>query len=71
MVAETPKKVEFTKHAYAKFELLRKYGFDISRATVEEAVASPHFVRSKGRPSLSAEALGPRIRPQSRLQDGE
>ena len=44
MVAETPKKVEFTKHAYDKFELLRKYGFEISRATVEEAVASPYLV---------------------------
>jgi hypothetical protein len=43
-VAETAKKVEFTKHAYDKFELLRKYGFDISRATVEEAVASPSLV---------------------------
>jgi hypothetical protein len=43
-VAETTKNVEFTKHAYDKFELLRKYGFDISRATVEEAVASPYLV---------------------------
>lgn len=43
-MAETAKKVEFTKHAYDKFELLRKYGFDISRAAVEEAVASPCLV---------------------------
>ena len=43
-MAETAKKVEFTKHAYDKFGLLRKYGFDISRATVEEAVASPCLV---------------------------
>jgi hypothetical protein len=44
LASETSKKVRFTRHAREKFELLKKYGFEISEATVERAVARPRLV---------------------------
>jgi len=41
LTAEPVRKVRFTKHARDKFELLRKYGFDISEACVRETIARP------------------------------
>ena len=41
---KAPKKIRFTKHAQDKFEFLRKYGFEISQASVEEAVLNPRRV---------------------------
>ena len=41
---KAPKKIRFTKHAHDKFEFLRKYGFEISQASVEEAVLNPRRV---------------------------
>lgn len=44
-MAKTSKKIRFTKHAREKFELLKKYGFEISEATVGKAVAKSHLDR--------------------------
>jgi hypothetical protein len=41
---KSPKKIKFTKHAQGKFEFLRKYRFDVSQASVEEAVLDPRRV---------------------------
>lgn len=41
MASERAKRISFTKHAYQKFEFLRKYGFDVSETLVRETVADP------------------------------
>jgi hypothetical protein len=43
LASKASKKIRFTKHAREKFELLKKYGFEISEATVEKTVAKPHL----------------------------
>jgi len=35
-------KIKLTKHARHKFELLRKYGFNVSEITLEEAITNPN-----------------------------
>lgn len=42
------KKVRFTKHAYEKFALLKKYGFPIDEAAVRQAIASPTQLGRRG-----------------------
>jgi hypothetical protein len=41
------KKISFTKHAYQKFEFLRKYGFDVSEASVRETVTNPSHIHRR------------------------
>jgi len=42
------KEVRFTKHAYEKFALLKKYGFPIDEAAVRQAIASPTQLGRRG-----------------------
>lgn len=48
MISERLKKIRFTGHARQKFELLRKFGFEVSEATVKEAVVSPSRLDRRG-----------------------
>ncbi|KPV62945.1 MAG: hypothetical protein AOA66_1136 [Candidatus Bathyarchaeota archaeon BA2] len=34
-------KIKFTKHAVEKFELVKRYGFEISKKQVAETVVNP------------------------------
>lgn len=47
MTSELSKKTRFTKHARNKFELLRKYGFDVTAAAVKETIANPSRVDAR------------------------
>jgi len=47
MASGRVKKISFTKHAYQKFEFLRKYGFDVSEASVRETVMNPSQTHRK------------------------
>ncbi len=48
MTSGRSKRIIFTRHAYQKFELLKKYGFNVSEAAVREAVVSPNLVDRRG-----------------------
>lgn len=48
MTSERLKKIRYTGHARQKFEFLRKYGFEVSEATVKETVVSPSRVDRRG-----------------------
>jgi len=37
-------KIRFTKHASEKFELLKKYGFDVTKSFVTKTIRSPSRV---------------------------
>jgi hypothetical protein len=41
-------RVRFTRHAVEKFELLKHYGFEISRKEVVEALLRPERVDERG-----------------------
>ena len=45
-------RVKFTRHAVEKFELLKHYGFEISRKEVVEALLRPERVDERGASSL-------------------
>jgi hypothetical protein len=57
--ANSTKTTRFTRHAREKFELPKKYGFEISQATVEEAVAKPHLAERKDDQVLVLKPLDP------------
>ena len=59
MASKTSRKIRFTRHAREKFELLKKYGFEISQATVEEAIGKPHLVERKDDQVLALKPLDP------------
>lgn len=40
-------RIRFTKHASAKFEFLKKYGFDVSEQLVKDTVARPSRLDQK------------------------
>jgi len=48
LAPERSKKIRLTSHAHQKFEFLRRYGFEVSEAAVEEAVLNPSRVDRRG-----------------------
>jgi hypothetical protein len=59
VVHRRPFRIRFTRHAREKFELPKKYGFEISQATVEDAVAKPHLAERKDDQVLVLKPLDP------------
>jgi len=57
LVPERSKKIRFTSHAHQKFELLRRYGFEVSEAAVKEALLSPSRVDKRGNLSLALKPI--------------
>lgn len=53
----TSRGVVFTKHASEKFELLKRYGFVVSREFVEGAVANPDRVDQRADLAFAIKAL--------------
>lgn len=47
MPPKRPKKIGFTRHAREKFQLLKKYGFEVSDTLVREVVMNPIRVDRK------------------------
>jgi hypothetical protein len=50
-------RVRFTKHAYEKFEFLRRYGFEVDEAAIVEAVENPSRVERRGDQFLALKPL--------------
>ncbi|MHA1711125.1 MAG: hypothetical protein ACTSUS_03525 [Candidatus Freyarchaeota archaeon] len=53
-------KVRFTGHAREKFDLVRRYGFDLDRRKVIEAVWNPDRLDVRGDQRLALKALDER-----------
>ena len=50
-------KIVFTRHATEKFDIVRSYGFEISRETVLKAISSPVKVEMRGPQTFSSAIL--------------
>lgn len=50
-------KVIFTKHASEKFELLRKYGFNVEKKEVIQTVLKPDQIDERGNQCLALKVL--------------
>ena len=55
-VGDTPK-VRFTRHASEKFGFVRRYGFDVDRRNVIEAVLNPDRLDERGDQRLALKVL--------------
>lgn len=49
--------IRYTRHASEKFDFVRDYGFDISRAEVEKVISSPDKIERKGPQIFATKAL--------------
>jgi len=54
---ERSSRVEFTRHALGKFELLRGYGFHIERKDVVDAVLHPERLDERGNQLVASKAM--------------
>jgi len=50
-------KVRFTRHAKDKFEVVRRYGYDVDREKVVETVLSPDRLDERGDQRLAIKVL--------------
>jgi hypothetical protein len=50
-------KVKFTKHASEKFSFLGRYGFQVTKSEVKDAVVHPYQVEQRGDQSLAVRPL--------------
>ena len=41
-------RIRFTRHAEEKFDVVRSYGFDVSRSQVERAISAPDHTARRG-----------------------
>ena len=57
MPSERPKKVSFTRHAREKFQFLKEYGFEITEASIREAILNPSRVERKDDQILALKPL--------------
>jgi len=55
--SERPKKVSFTRHAREKFQFLKEYGFEITEASIREAILNPSRVERKDDQILALKPL--------------
>jgi hypothetical protein len=54
---DRPSRVRFTKHATEKFNMLKRYGFEIEEKTVVETVLHPERLNERGGQFLATKAI--------------
>lgn len=57
MLSKRPKKVSFTRHAREKFQFLKGYGFEITEASIRDAVLNPSRMERKDDQLLALKPL--------------
>jgi len=53
-------RIKFTKHAVEKFEILRRYGLEVSKDQVRDTISKPKRVEQRGDQYLAIKPLNTR-----------